>query len=195
MTSSESRLIELAQQIGAVGMQAAKAYNEAQANLKLEQVLTPERLSTDTGTGESLATLDALSALNSSHKKMFQKFVTAAVAQLTTVLAEVPEERATALRDGMIRSLNWNLDAQAMFYARREEWIVVATSICQLIESRRHSIAFTRDGLEFESDDDLGQFSRLVAQADEIHQLEVAQTAERLARLAKSMAILSPKSA
>lgn len=186
----EPRLVQLTQQIGSAGIQGANAYNAAQAELGLDAVLAQPSLATAEGISRSLKTLSCLSELNVAHRQMFEKFMTAAIAQLSAVLAEIPEERAAELREGMIRSINWNLKAQGEFYVNRDRWITAASAMCRLVEEHRESIAFTEEGVVFDNDEILERFSQLVSTVDEIHALEVKQTAERLSRLSASMAVL-----
>jgi hypothetical protein len=188
---TELRVLQLAQRVGAAGMQASKAYNDAQVSLDLHLVLTPVRLATTEGTSESLAALARLSNLTSAHKEMFSKFVAMAMEHFTAALAELTEDRAAEYRDGAAFSVNSSLKAQGEFYKNREAWIAAAVGICNLVESRRESITFMEDGLRFSDNDALEAFERLVAEADRIHSLEVAATNERLVRLARSMAIVS----
>jgi hypothetical protein len=190
MESNEARFIQLAQQIGLMGVKASNAYNEAQASLELDQVLTVGRLSNSDGVGASLDTLEWLAALTSAHREAFAKFMTGAVSQLTAVLAEIPEQRAEAIRKSLVKSVNWNLNAQKIFYDQREKWIATAREICRLVESRRESISFSEDGLTFDNEQDLEQFTHLASTADHLHQLEVAQMAERLGRLKESLSVL-----
>lgn len=190
MHSIETHLVQLAQQIGSVGIQGANAYNAAQAELGLDAVLAQLSLATAEGTSRSLETLSRLSKLNVAHRQIFEKFMTAAVAQLSAVLAEIPEERAAELRGGMVCSINWNLKAQGEFYVNRDRWITAASAICRLVEEHRESIVFTEEGVVFDNDEILKRFSQLVSTVDEIHALEVKQTAERLSRLSASMAVL-----
>ena len=190
MESNEARFIHLVQQIGIVGAKASNAYNEAQGNLKLDQVLTPSRLSSGDGIRASLDTLEHLSLLTSAHKAAFAKFMTGAVGQLAEVLSELPEQRGAELREGLVKSVNWNLNAQSILYAQREKWIAVAQDICKFVESRRESITFSEEGLAFDSTDDLEQFTHLVSTADHLHQLEITQATERIRRLKESLAVL-----
>ena len=194
MTPNEGHLIQLAKQIGAIGLQAANAYNEAQARLNLELVITLARLETTDGTNDSLATLAKLTELNIAHKDAYATFMTAAVGQLATASAELPGSLADEYRDGIVNSVNWNLAAQAKFYTLREEWIEKAVAICHLVESRRSSISFGASTITFNDDADLASFQALVARVDEIHELEVCQAAERMARLSKSIATLGSHS-
>lgn len=191
MEPSELRVLQLAQQVGAAGLQASKAYNDAQASLDLHLVLTPARLATTEGTSESLESLARLSELTSAHKEMFARFVTVAMEHFTAALAELPEDRMAEYRDGAAIAVTRNLSAQGDFYKNREEWIAAAAGICRLVESHRQSMTFKKEGMVFSDDEELAAFERLVAEADRLHHLEVAATNERLARLAKSMAVLS----
>ena len=191
MHSVDPRFLQLVQQIGAIGIQGANSYNAAQAELKLDTVLSQASLATAAGTHESLKTLNRLSQLNVAHKKMFATFMTTAVSQLSAVLAELPEEHAADLRDGMVSSINWNLKAQSEFYVNRDKWIEAASTICLLVERHRASIAFSEEGISFDRKKTLQRFTDLVSIADEIHVLEVKQTAERMSRLSASMAVFS----
>ena len=191
MEPAELRVVQVAQQLGAAGLQASKAYNDAQESLDLHLVLTPARLGTTEGTSESLEALTRLSELTSAHKEVFAKFVTMASEHLASAVSELPADLRAEYRDGMVSSINWNLAAQGDVYKDREEWIVAAVGICKLVEFHRESITFTNDGVLFRNDDTLEAFERLVATADRIHHREVARTNERLARLARSTAILS----
>jgi len=116
--------------------------------------------------------------------------VTSAVGQLIAASAELPAQRAEECRDGMVGSINWNLDAQSRFYTQRGAWITAAREICLFVDGRRDGIEFTADKLAFHDDDELAHFNRLVGIADEIHHLEVAQMAERLERLQGSLGAL-----
>jgi uncharacterized protein with PhoU and TrkA domain len=190
MDPAETRLTQLSLQIGMAGMQAAKAYQEAQNALNLEQVLTPQRFAHSDGVRQSLATLDDLSRLNAAHKEMFTRFITSAVEQMTTALAELPAERAREHRDGLVRSINWNLDAQSTFYRQRDEWISAASALCHLVDENRESITVEDDALMFNDDDLLERFTQLASRVDELHRLEVAQQSERMARLGASLTTL-----
>jgi hypothetical protein len=190
MDAAEIRIIHLAQQIAQVGAQGAKAYNDAQAELRLEWVLAPIRLGSVEGTRESLAALERLSQVTAAHKEMFAKFSAAATAQLLAAIKELPADRAQEYQASIASSINWNMEAQARFYAQRSEWITVAIRICQLVDIHRRAIEFREGELLFSDDAALEEFVGLVSRADELHQLEVAQTAQRIARLSQSLAVL-----
>lgn len=190
MDAAETRIIHLAQQIAQLGAQGAKAYNDAQAELQLEWVLAPIRLSSVEGTRESLAALERLSELTAAHKEMFAKFTAAATAQLLAAIQELPTDRAQEYQASIASSINRNLEAQARFYGQRSEWTATATRICQLVDIHRPAIEFREGELLFSDDAVLEEFVGLVSRADELHQLEVAQSAERVARLSQSLAVL-----
>ena len=145
---------------------------------------------TTKGTNASLATLAKLTELNGAHKAAYANFMTAAVGQLATASAELPGSLAAEYRDGIVNSVNWNLAAQAKFYIHREEWIEKAVAICHLVEARRGSISFAASTITFDDAADLATFQTLVARVEEIHELEVRQAAERMARLSKSLVTL-----
>lgn len=50
MHPAEIKFIEVSKRFAVVGLQAAQAYNAEQAKLQLEQVLSPDRLSSTEGT-------------------------------------------------------------------------------------------------------------------------------------------------
>lgn len=187
---SNSHIIQLAQQIAVAGAQGAKAYNDAQAELRLELVLTPGRLGSVDGTHESLTALGRLAELNAAHKEMFGRFMTAAIGQMVAAIGALPEDQAQQHRTGMLASVNWQMDAQSRFYAQRDEWIATARRICELVDIHRTAIELRDGELLFFEDDALESFLDLVARADELHRLEVEQTAVRLSRLSQSIQVL-----
>jgi len=187
--------VQIAQQIAAAGLRASNAYNEAQAALDLQRVLTPGRWESAQGTAESLTTLSRLSALTTAHKEMFAKFVTTAMSQLTAAINELPEDRAAQFRDGMARSVNWQLAAQADFYQGREEWIAAAVAICELIDSHRDEITFGEGGVVFANNEARASFDALADIVNRVHRQEVERTAERVARLSAFTAALQPNPA
>jgi hypothetical protein len=187
---AESRVVQLARQIAAAGLRASKAYNEAQAALDLDRVLTPVRWASRDGTAQSLTTLARLSALTVAHKEMFARFVTTAMGQLAAAAGELPENRAAQFRDEMVRAVNGQFAAQTDFYQGREEWIAAAIAICELIDSHRDGITFTETGLIFAADDVRSTFDALARTVNRIHRQEVEKTTERVARLSAFMAAL-----
>ncbi|MGZ6308338.1 MAG: hypothetical protein ACXWP6_17925, partial [Ktedonobacterales bacterium] len=114
------------------GMQAAQAFNAAQSQLDLAEVLSQARLASSAGVAESLSTLERLKALTDAHKEMFQRFVAVAAQQLSSTLAELPQDRQEELKAGIVESINRNLAAQGEFYAGRERWVVAASELCGL---------------------------------------------------------------
>lgn len=188
---TQSHIIQLAQQIAMAGAQGAKAYNDAQAALRLELVLTPDRLGSEEGTLESLAALDRLLELNAAHKEMFTKFMTAAIGKMLAAIGELHEVQAEQYRTGLLASVNRQMDAQSRFYVQRDEWIATARRICELVNTHRAAIEFRDGELLFFEDGTLEAFLALVARADELHRLEVEQTAMRLSRLSQSIQMLN----
>jgi hypothetical protein len=190
MHAAQIKLVELARRLMAVGVQAASAYNGEQAKLQLDLVLTQARLSSEVGTGESRRSLAQLRELTEAHKLAFKKLTLAVTAELTSAVSELPPELRAATESGMLSSINWQLDAQASFYATRERWLEAAEGICNLVEKNRDRATFTEDGVDFESDEVLSRFTELLGVIEQAHLSEVAALTERLERLGRSLAIL-----
>lgn len=190
MHPAEVQFIAVAKRYAGVGMQAAKAFNDVQAKLQLELVLSQERLASTQGTAESVAALERLSDLTRVHKEAFAKVVLTSSSALAAALAAMPEHLQEEHRSRLVATVNWQLRAQSEFYSNRERWIAAATQICNLIESRRESATFSDEGVDFSNDEDLDRILSLMAVIKETHQLEVAQLNERLSRLARSAIIL-----
>lgn len=167
-------------------MHAAQAFNNEQAKLQLDQVLSQGRLATLHGTNQSLAVLEQLVVLTRAHKEAFNKLVIATSSELATALADMPVHLREEYRAKFIETVNWQLNAQSGFYINREKWIAAAFGICKLIESRRQTATFSENGVDFANDEDLVHFSSLLAIIEETHNVEVAQLNERLIRLASS---------
>ncbi len=190
MHPAELKFIELAKRFATVGVQAAQAYNQEQAKLKLDLVLTQERLSSADGTRESQHVLMQLRQLTEAHKQAYRKVVVAATSELTAAIAEMPTELQSERHAGLVASINWQLSAQADFYATRERWIDAADGICQLIESRRGTCTFSEAGVDFEADEDLARFSEYLTAIEQAHLAEVAALKDRLERLGKAASLL-----
>ena len=194
MNTAELRFFQLAEQIAGAAVQAATAYNQCQAQLNLEAILTPGRLCTQEGTRESLGVIGELERLTREHKAMFANFTLRATQQLLAALAELPMDRQEAARQGLAESVNRNMAAQSAFYQDRETWIKHARALCHLIDENRARIAFQGDTLLFQADEPLVEFNRLVECLDNIHAREVTRYRERQARIMKSVQAIKGES-
>lgn len=172
-------------------VQISLAYNNEQARLGLEHVLTPARLESLEGTAESLAALEQLRTLTDAHKSAFGQYIIAMTRDIDNALAQLPQPQRDEQRHGTVASLNRQLALQGEFYTNRSRWIDAAAAICKLIEERRDTTRFTIDAIVFQDDDDFDRFTKLLASIDEIHQIEVAAVAERMACIQRAMAVLS----
>jgi hypothetical protein len=190
MHPTEAQFMEIARRYIAVAAQVAVAFEQGQAGLQLESVLSPLRLSSAAGTQESLTALHGLSDLVRAHKQAFEKFVVTFSAELAAVTASLPQDIADSHRAGLIASLNWQLDAQGRFYAGRERWIAAAADICHLLNARRETAHFSPEGVSFADDEDNDRFDALLAVIEEVHQQEVVLLGERTDRLARAAATL-----
>jgi hypothetical protein len=190
MTPTEARLLDIGRRYAALGTQAAQAFNDAQATLQLELVLSLQRLSTSEGTALSLQALDEFRRLLAAHKEAFRQLAVGCATEFASALAEAPEHERDANSQALVDTVNWHLDAQREFYENRERWIKAAVSICSLIESRRATTTFSESGIRFAKKADRKQFSRLVRVIAETHRRELEQMAERRDRLARAAAAL-----
>lgn len=171
-------------------MQTAQAYHQEQAGLKLDLVLSQARLSTTEGTHESQRMIAHLRQLTEAHKQAYKLVVLNAASEITAAIAEMPSEKQSKHHTGLVTSVNWQLQAQAHFYATREKWIDAAEEICELIASKRETCTFSDAGVNFEEDADLLRFSELLGVIEHAHLTEVEALRERLERLAQTLSAL-----
>lgn len=190
MNPSDSKLVDIARRYAAVGMQAARAYNQEQATLELDLVLGQARLSSVAGTQTSLQALQRLRELTTVHKEAYGRVVVAAAREFAAVLADLPIDLRPERENGVVASINRQLAAQSAFYTNRERWIDAAEALCRLIDSERAYCTFTEEGVNFASDEPLGRFEALLTVIEETHQTDVAAMQERLSRLAQAAASL-----
>ena len=190
MHPAELRFLEIAQRFATVGIQAAQAYNQEQGRLDLDHVLTQERLATPEGTQQSLQTLAQLRRLTAAHREAHSTFVLAASSELAAALAQLPPEMQSERQAGLVDSINWQLNAQAEFYATRERWTTAAEAVCRLVDERRASCTFDAAGVDFADDADAGRFVELLGVIEDAHRSEVEALKERLTRLGQSAAAL-----
>lgn len=190
MHPAEFRFVELAKRFAILGMQTAQAYNQQQAELKLDLVLSQARLSTPDGTHASQQTIGHLRQLTEAHKHAYKLVVLAATSEITAAIAEMPSERQSAHYTGLVASINWQLHAQAHFYSLREQWMDAAEEICELIASKRETCTFSEAGVDFAQDADLLRFSELLGVIEHAHLAEVEAIKERLDRLGQAISVL-----
>lgn len=187
MDPADIDLARLSQQVAMVGIQAARAYNEAQSQLDLANVLAPERLPSAAGWAASRQTLSDIAALTTRHKEMFSKFITGATAQLMAGAEQLTETRRAAFQESLAGIVNRNLGAQSRFYEGRERWIAAAQRAIDLAQAHEGEIWIEDGGLVFATEVLLAEFSAVVAVMDEIHEAEVAEMGARQAHIAAVM--------
>jgi hypothetical protein len=187
---AELKVIQLARQLGAVGQQAANAYNQAQASLPLDDLLTPDRLMSVEGRRSGFGILANMTELNEAHQKMFGQLMPAAMGQMAAAVAELPPERLREYEEGLITSVNRQLASQAEFYRNRERWIAAMQAIFTLFDVSHEDIRFADGELLFDDDDALDRFNQLLATVEEVHQTEVKAMNERVSRLVAANAVL-----
>lgn len=187
---AELKVIQLARQLGAVGQQAANAYNQAQASLPLDDLLTPDRLMSVEGRRSGFGILASMTQLNEAHQKMFGQLMPAAMGQMAAAVAELPPERLREYEEGLITSVNRQLASQAEFYRNRERWIAAMHAIFTLFDVTHEDIRFADGKLLFDDDDALDRFNQLLETVEEVHQTEVKTMNERVSRLVAANAVL-----
>jgi hypothetical protein len=116
-----------------------------------------------------------------------------AMSELKAVLEAMPPDIQLEQVSHLASSVNWQLAAQAEFYANRATWIGAAEAICSLIQSRRATCVFTDAGVDFLDDADLIQFSRLLEKIEDTHQIEVSAFQERESRLNKALSVIGER--
>jgi hypothetical protein len=191
MDATELQLIQLSRQIGVVAQQAAGAYEQAQAALQLNQLFTLDSIATEAGTRHALDTVSRLSELHLMHQHMFAKFVTAAMEQLTTVIATLPVDRANEYQRGLIPSLNSTLANQAEFYSNRDRWIASVREMFTIVDQNRDVICIEDGQLMCYANDVADRYDAAQQIINDIHEYEVAHMQEKVARAAASSAYLA----
>jgi hypothetical protein len=190
MHPTELQFIQLARQVALVGRQAAMAYEQAQAALQLDQLITPARIATAEGTRQSLETLAALAQLHAAHKDMFAKFMTSAMQQYTDAIAQLPDSLQREYREGIVGALNRQLESQAGFYRNRDKWIAAVHDMFTMVDEQRDAIEIIDGEMRFNDDESVDRFNDLLETIDAIHHEEVALMQDRLARATAAAALL-----
>jgi len=191
LETAEVHLARLSLQMAATAMQAAVAYNQAQAALDLENVLSGERLTSQHGRAESRQTVVALAELTKQHKAMFSNFMTKATSQMVAATGELPPEKRDRLAEQWLASVNWNLSMQSQFYEGRERWIAAASEALTLANQHEEQLWLEDGQLVLSSDTLLTDLLALVEIMDNVRENEVAMFAERQARIAAAASRLA----
>jgi hypothetical protein len=189
MADFDARILEIGKRYIAIGIQVSNAYAAEQAKLRLDIVLSRERLCSEDGTLESLAAIEQLSELTRAHKALFEKISTASSSEIAAALSEFPDHEKNKQLSELVATINWHLISQSEFYRAREQWIDAATRICRLIQSCRNTAIFT-DTVQFANDDECTEFEQQMLRIEEAHHLEVRLMNEKMARLTKSLGVL-----
>jgi hypothetical protein len=188
MHPSELLILDIMRRHVTVHAQFAQAYMAEQNKLQLELVLTPDRMHTQEGTDLSLAALRQMDQLTAAHHQAFQKFILAASSEVAAAMDGMPDDMREALREKMLSTVQWQMEAQSRFYPNRLRWIAAATAVCELVQAKRDEVTFSDDGIDFLDDDDLRLFATLMETVEETHRADVAVIAERVDRMKNSMA-------
>lgn len=187
MDPSVIDLARISQQLVVAALQAVASYDQAQRQLDLVRVLEPERLTSPEGIAQSRNTLTELAALTAQHKQFFETFMIGATERLLAAASQIPEDRRQSFSESLARTINYNLAAQAGFYAGRERWIAAATQALALAKQHEGDIWLEDGELVFASSALLEQIRELAAQMDQVHEAEVALLQERQAHIAAAI--------
>lgn len=189
MTESEAKLIEIGKRYAAIGIQVANAYSAEQEKLRLDLVLSRERLCCEEGTAESMNAITQMAELTKAHKEFFEKMMVASSSENAAVIAELPDAEKNERLSHLAETLNWHLASQSAFYTAREQWIDAAIKICNLVQSCRGTAIFG-ETVQFAKDEEFDEFERQLARVEEAHQQEVRLMNEKIDRLSSSLASL-----
>jgi hypothetical protein len=192
MTSSfQLQLLRVTVQLQQSVLPVVEAYNARQTALRLEQVMTAERLSSLDGIAASLATIDALELFVEEHRAAVQAWLLVATQQLTTALDELdPGERAASGRS-LTAALQHQLDHLQCGLEARADWIAAARAIFLLARRGRDSAPHVR-GLVFASEEDVEEARRQGERLDAAAAVQHRLLEESLARIRAGMAHLRP---
>jgi hypothetical protein len=133
----QQRLTHVALQLMRSALPLAQTYATHQAELRLELVLSEERLSSLEGLAASMETLARLERLVETHKATWRQWVVETTRQLTTVLEHFPEDERAETSQKLMAVLQWQIEAQHRSVSARAEWIDAAGNICRLAQQGR----------------------------------------------------------
>lgn len=182
----QQKLAHVALQMMRAGLPLAQTYATHQAELRLELVLSEERLSSLEGLAASLETLAQLERLVETHKAAWRQWVVETTRQLTTVLEHFTEDERAETSQKLMAVLQWQIAAHRRSVAARAEWIDAASIICRLAQQGRE-IEPAANGPVFANEEDLAEFHRQLARVDAAAAVEHQLFEEHAARIWHNM--------
>jgi hypothetical protein len=182
----QQRLTHVALQLMRSALPLAQTYATHQAELRLELVLSEERLSSLEGLAASMETLARLERLVETHKATWRQWVVETTRQLTTVLEHFPEDERAETSQKLMAVLQWQIEAQHRSVSARAEWIDAAGNICRLAQQGRE-LEPAANGPVFASEEDLAEFHRQLARVDAAAAVEQQLFEEHAARVQHNM--------
>jgi hypothetical protein len=174
------------------GLALSQAYAARQNALELEEVITPERLTSMQGVQTSLATIDALEALVAEYRTLAQNWLVEASRQMAAVLEEQPEERRLEFSEGWMSSLQTQMQHQHQSQQARAEWIDAARTIFTMARRAREADP-DAEGSWFLDEGDWDEFDRQCERIDAAAAVEVKLQEELAVRLRAGMEQLQPR--
>lgn len=188
----EQKLIQVALQLQQVAVPIAQTHMARQAALGLERVLTEAGLSTFEGIAASLASIDGMEALDAWHRTAWEAWMVEASRRYAVVLEEYPPDERAAESQGIMASLQREMQNQHRQRAARADWIDAARRICALAR-RGRELDPESPGIVLADDEDMMAFERQVARADAASALQRTLFDERAARIKAGMEKLQPR--
>lgn len=186
----EHKIVEIARRYLMRSLQANQAYHAEQKNLRLDLVLTQERLETAEGTALSLAALASLAALTEAHRAAFQAVLLAASSELAAASGALPAPLRNLYHAKFLETTQWQLDAQSRFYAGREHWLTTAIDICLLVQARRARCTFSGRGVDFHDEEGFMLFDALMTRLNDVRVIEEEAYEVRRERMRESLTLL-----
>lgn len=188
----QQRLVHVTLQMMNAGLPLAQTYAAHQAELRLELVLSEERLSSLEGIAASLETLARLERLVETHKAAWRQWVIETTRQLTTELEHFREDERAETSQKLMAVSQWQIEAHHRSLAARAEWIDAAGKICRLAQQGREIEPFA-NGPVFASEEDLAELHRQLARVDGAAAVEQQLFEEHAARVRHNMETLQAR--
>lgn len=186
------KLVQVSLQLQQMAAPTAQTHMAKQAALGLEHVLTEARLSTLDGIAASLASIDGAEALDAWYRNAWEQWMVEASRRYAAVLEEYPPDERAAESQGIMATLQREMQNQHRQREARADWIDAARRACVLAR-RGREMDPESPGIVLADDEDMAEFERQVARADASSALQRTLFEERAARIKANMEKLQPR--
>jgi len=188
----QQKLVQVSLQLQQAAVPIAHTHMAKQASLGLEHVLTEARLSALDGIAASLESIDGMEALDAWHRSAWERWMLEASRRYAEVLEDYPPDERGAESQGIMASLQREMQNQQRQRSARADWIDAARRVCVLARRGRELDPKT-PGIVLADDEDMAEFERQVACADAASALQQTLFEERAARIKTGMEKLQPR--